>query len=203
MPKRSLLQHNTGPKNKVSVLVLVSTLFAANLAAAPSSAPRKSPEFLISEPSGNTILLSSLRGKVVAVEFLFLQSNHCTRVAKKLNKLNTELGARGFQALGVVFDPPNVPDSRGELIAPAVNFFHLTHPVGYSHKSDVDRFLDRKPQEILNIPQIVIIDRDGMIRAVSGGAGADPRLEDEASLRGFVEGLLRERIGTVSAGKKY
>lgn len=138
----------------------------------------------------------------MAVEFLFLQSNHCTRVAKTLNKLNTELGARGFQALGMVFDLPNVPDSRGELIAPDVNFLHLTYPVGYSHKSDVDRFLDRKSQEILNMPQIVVIDRDRMIRAVSGGAGGDPRLEDEASFRAFVEELLNERMGTVSAGKK-
>src|SRR5262249_28799766 len=96
------------------------------------------------------------------------------------------------QALGVVFDPPNSHDSHGELIAPAVDFFHLTYPVGYSHKTDVDRFLDRKPQEVLNIPQIVIIDRKGMIRAVSGGAGGDPRLEDEASLRTAIERLLDE-----------
>jgi hypothetical protein len=73
-------------------------------------------------------------------------------MTRMLNKLNTEMGPRGFQAVGVVFDPPNTPDSHGELIFPAVNFFHLSYPVGYSHKVDVDRYLDRKPQEILNIP---------------------------------------------------
>ena len=202
MPKRSQVRRNASPKNKLSVLVLISALFTANLAATPSSAPRKSSEFVISEPSGNTILLSSLRGKVVAIEFLFRQSNHCTRVAKMLNKLNAEMGARGFQALGVVFDPPNVPDSHGELITPAVTFFHLTYPIGYSHKTDVDSFLDRKPQEILNIPQIVIIDRNGMIRAVSGGAGGDSRLEDEASLRALIEELLNQHTATAKGTKK-
>lgn len=195
MPKPDLLQRNPSPM-KLRVLLLVSALFATNLAAAPPSVPRKSPEFLISEPSGNAVLLSSLRGKVVAIEFLFLQSNHCTRVAKMLNELNQEMGARGFQALGVVFDPPNVPESHGELIRPAVNFFHLTYPVGYAHKADVDTFLDRKPQEILNIPQIVIIDRDGMIRAVSGGTGGDPHLEDEASLHALIEELLNQKGAT-------
>jgi len=189
-------------RKQLTVLIIVSALFATSLAAAPSSVPRKSPEFLISEPSGNAILLSSLRGKVVVIEFFFLQSNHCTRVAKMLSDLNQEMGARGFQALGVVFDPPNVPDSHGELIRPAADFLHLTYPVGFSRKAELDSFLDRKPREILNIPQLVVVDREGMIRAVTGGAGGDPRLEDESSLRALVEELLNQRSATAKAPKK-
>jgi peroxiredoxin len=202
MPKPGLLQRYAPSRKELTVLVLLATLFASNLAAAPTSVPRKSPEFTISQPSGKSILLSSLRGKVVAIEFFFLQSNHCTRVAKMLNKLNAEMGARGFQALGVVFDPPNVPDSKGELVGPSVDFFHLTYPVGYSHKGEVDSFLDRKPREVLNIPQVVIIDRNGMIRAVSGGAGGDPRLEDEASLRALIEELLKQDSEEPKAPRK-
>jgi len=201
MSKRGFLQRSVIAK-KLTVLMMVSALFATSLVAAPSSVPRKSPEFLISEPSGNAILLSSLRGKVVVMEFFFLQSNHCTRVAKMLSELNQEMGARGFQALGVVFDPPNVPDSHGELIRPTVNLLHLTYPVGYSRKADVDSFLDRKPREVLNIPQIVIIDRDGMIRAVSGGTAGDARLEDETSLRALVEELLNQGTATARGAKK-
>ena len=201
MLKPGLPDRNATPKNKL-MLVLVSALVAANLTATPSSVPRKSPQFLVSEPFGNTVLLSSLRGKVVVMEFFFLQSNHCTRVAKMLSELNQEMGARGFQALGVVFDPPNVPDSHGELIRPTVNLLHLTYPVGYSRKADVDSFLDRKPREVLNIPQIVIIDRDGMIRAVSGGTAGDARLEDETSLRALVEELLNQGTATARGAKK-
>jgi hypothetical protein len=48
----------------------------------------------------------------------------------------------------------------------------------------------------------VIIDRKGLIRAVSGGAGGDPRLEDEASLRALIERLLSERTEAVSRPTK-
>jgi len=176
----------------VARIALALSLAVMAIAATPSFEPRRSPEFKISEPSGNNILLSTLRGKVVVMEFFFLQSNHCTRVAKMLSKLNVELGPRGFQALGVVFDPPNGPESHGQLVAPAVEFFKLTYPVGYSSRADIDRYLDRKPREVLSIPQVVVIDRTGTIRAASGAPGGDPRLEDEASLREFVRGLLNE-----------
>ena len=60
----------------------------------------------------------------------------------------------------------------------------------------------RQPREILNIPQIVVIDRDGMIRALSGGSGGDPRLEDETSLRALVEELLNHRVANAKDTKK-
>jgi hypothetical protein len=56
----------------------------------------------------------------------------------------------------------------------------------------VDSFLDRARTEVLSIPQIVVIDRKGTIRAASGGRGADPRLEDEGALRTLIESLLVE-----------
>ena len=177
---------------KITVPLMILLLGLCAVAATPSFVPHRSPEFRISEPSGKSTALSTLRGKVVVMEFLFLQSNHCTRVAKMLNKLNLELGPRGFQALGVVFDPPHAPESHGQLVAPAVTFFKLTYPVGFSSKADVDSYLGRQGREVLNIPQIVVIDRAGMIRAASGPAGGDPRLEDEDSLRQLVGGLLKE-----------
>lgn len=202
MPKPGPLRRYTLLKRVLTVLILASALFASTLAAAPSSVARTPPEFTISEPSGKSIALSSFRGKVVAIEFFFLQSNNCTRVAKMLNKLNDDMGTRGFQALGVVFDPPNAPASHGELVGPAINFFHLTYPVGYSRKAEVDSFLGRKPREILNIPQVVVIDRNGVIRAVSGGPGGDPRLENEVSLRALIESLLNQAGGDSKGAKK-
>lgn len=171
-------------------------LAAVLLAAAPSTAMLPPLGFVIKEPSGKTLLLSSLKGKVVVLEFFFVQSNHCLRVAKMLNELNNEMSSRGFQAVGIVFDPPNIPDSDGRLVAPMVDYFKLTYPVGFATKQEVDTYLMRSGNQILNIPQIVVIDRAGNIRARSGTAGGDPTLEDENSLRTLVDGLLKE--GTVS-----
>jgi len=179
----------------LSYLIMVFTLAVLAGAAPPPGVSRKSPELNIAEPSGKTTLLSSLRGKVVIIEFLFIQSDHCIRVARTLNNLNSELGARGFQPVGIVFDPPNGGGASGRLIPALVSSLKLTYPVGYATKSEVDRYLGRTGKEILNIPQVIVIDRVGMIRAASGGAGGNPGLENADSLRVMIGGLLKEEAG--------
>lgn len=181
------------PKSIALILILLLARPASSFS--PAVTPYKSPELVISNPSdatGKTTLLSSLKGKVVVVEFFFIQSNHCLRVAQVLNKLNQELGARGFQALGVVFDPPDVKEpTQGVLVQPAVQYFKLGYPVGYASKSAVDTFLGRPANETLSIPQVVVIDRAGFIRAMSGEK-TDPEMEGESSLRALIDRLLKE-----------
>lgn len=46
-------------------------------------------------------------------------------------------------------------------------------------------------KETLNIPQIVVIDKAGVIRAQNGGQ-YDPNLENENSLRSLLLGLLQK-----------
>jgi hypothetical protein len=178
-----------------SIIVLLA-LAAFPYAAPRGAVPRTSPEFTISLPSGKATLLSSFRGKVVVIEFLFIKSQHCLRVAQTLNKLRGELGPRGFQPVGIIFDPPNSgpfdPNTGGQLVTSMVDYYKLTYPVGYAAKADVDSYLGRSGTEVLNIPQVVVIDRAGIIRAASGRRGGDPKLEDENSLRTLIDGLLKE-----------
>lgn len=180
---------------KFIALILILLLVRPASSFSPAVTPYKSPELVISnpaDPTGSTTLLSSLKGKVVVVEFMFIQSNHCVRVAKVLNQLNQELGPRGFQALGVAFDPPSVKEpSLGVMIQPAIQYFKLTYPIGYASKSAVDTYLDRPAKETLSIPQVVVIDRAGFIRAMSG-PHTDPDLEQESSLRTLIDRLLKE-----------
>ncbi len=180
-------------KRNAKCILLALVLTTSTLAQPSVSVPRKSPDFTINEPSGKTEQLASLRGKVVVLEFFFIRSEHCLLVAQTLNKLHAELGPRGFEPVGIVFDPPNAVTTSGQLLTAMVDYFKLTYPVGYSSKTDVDSYLGRTGNEILNIPQIVVIDRAGMIRATSGGAGGDPKLEDENSLRTLIDSLLNER----------
>jgi peroxiredoxin len=175
-------------KSIVAGLVLV--MLAA--AAAAAQLPRPSPEFALTPPGGNTLLLSSLKGKVVVMEFLFIRSEHCLRVARMLNNLEHELAPLGFQSVGVAFDPPNNASAGAQSVTAMVSYFKLSYPVAYASKDSVDSFLDRARTEVLTIPQIVVIDRKGTIRAASGGRGADPRLEDEGALRTLIESLLVE-----------
>jgi peroxiredoxin len=162
--------------------------------------PRTSPEFTIYGPSGKQTLLSSFKGKVVMLEFLFIRSPKCLELAQTMNKLSSELGQRGFQPVAIAFPAPG-SNADGPSVAYIVDYFKLTYPVGYATKASVDSYLDRTGSEILNIPQVVIIDRSGMIRATSGGRGGDPGLENENSLRSMIVGLLKENA-PVGSNKK-
>ncbi len=181
---------------KISSFFLLIVLVTSVFALPTVTVLRKSPEFAIADSSGRTTQLSSFKGKVVVMEFLFAKSQHCMRVAAMLNKLNTELGPRGFQAVGIVFDPPNTAEKGAQLLPAVVDYLKLTYPLGYASKNDVDNYLGRNGNEVLNIPQVVVIDRAGMIRATSGGRGGDPALEDENSLRTMINGLLNEGAST-------
>jgi len=185
---------------KFIAATLVFLLVISTLAVPAGPVPRKAPELSFFDPSGKAILLSSFKGKVVAVEFFFVRSMHCVRVAQTLNKLNDELGPRGFQAVAVAFSAPH-----SEADAATVDIFvqssRLAFPVGYADKEDVDRFLSRGQGDILNIPQVIIIDRAGMIRAQSGNRPGDPALEDIDALRARLDALLKQKAPTTSPAK--
>jgi len=181
--------------------IVVLLVLATGAVASPSAEIlRRSPEFAINEPSGKTTLLSSFKGKVVVIEFLFLKSAHCLRVAQTMNKLQKELGPRGFQPIAIAFPAPG-SDADGPSVANVVNYLRLTYPVGYTNHDNVDMYLGRGKNDVLNIPQVVIIDRAGMIRAQSGGRPGDPKLENEDSLRTLLGSLLSEKLPPVGPGK--
>jgi peroxiredoxin len=158
---------------------------AASLSAV-SPVPRKSPEFTILSPSGKRTLLSSLKGKVILLEFLWTNCPHCQRTSRTIAKLHQQLGPRGFQPLGVAIG--NTVTDR--MLTDFVTQVGATFPLGYSTSAAVDSYLGRLPAERLMLPQIVVIDRDGVIRAQSAAMG-DLKLEDESYLRALLENLLR------------
>jgi peroxiredoxin len=175
---------------KTAALILLVFVMAAS--AAPSApVPRQSPDFTINEPSGKQVQLSSFKGKVVMIEFFFLRSQSCLDLAQTMNKLKAEFGGRGFQPIAVAFPAPQ-SDANAALVGYVAENFKLTYPVGYTSKEDVDKYLSRGEKEMLRIPQVVIIDRAGMIRAQTGGRDGNLNLEKEDYLRTTLDGLLKE-----------
>jgi peroxiredoxin len=184
---------------KTTSLMILLIVTTVPLALPAPSLPRKSPDFSINEPGGKTTMLSAFKGRVVVIEFLFLGSQHCMRVALTMNKLYSELGARGLQPVGIAFGP-NADAANTYLVSQS---FKLKFPFGYTNDKDVDTYLGRTGAEVLNIPQIVVIDRAGMIRAQSGGRPGDPKLENEDSLRSLLDTLLKENPSTDGAVKSH
>lgn len=170
------------------LLLSMSPAFAAQV-------PRKAPEFVIYMPDGSHKLLSSYRGKVVALEFLFTTCPHCQDTAALMNQLVKEYGAKGFQPLGVAFNPMSKM-----LVPDFVRDFRVTYPIGFSERDPVSSFLQLNPNESLHVPQLVFIDRKGMIRQQSLPRG-DGQTATEANMRRMIEALLAEPAGAAAKPK--
>ena len=168
------------------ISVIASLALAASSLLAQVPAPRKSPEFSISKSSGEQVLLSSFKSKVVVMEFMFIGSSHCLELAEMLNKLQADLGPRGFQAIAVAFGQ----HADQAMVGHIEERLHLSYPLAYATPADVDAYLGRQGAEKLKIPQMIVIDRKGMIRSSTGTA--NPTLENETLLRVVLEPLLKE-----------
>ena len=171
-------------------LISLGVLLALGVfpASATTPVPRKSPDLIIVEPSGKQTRLSSLKGKVVMIEFLVTNCPHCLRVAQTISKLQWEMGARGLQSFGIAFDS----GVNAQLVTKFTQQLAITYPVGYVSSEKVDSYLGRSGPERFRVPQIVVIDRKGVIRAQSRSTG-EKNLEDENYLRNLIDSLLKER----------
>ncbi|PYU02713.1 MAG: hypothetical protein DMG33_18300 [Acidobacteria bacterium] len=169
----------------IPLAVFLALAISPLVATAP--VPRKSPEFTIVEPSGKQASLSNFQGKVVVMEFLLINCPHCMRVAQMIAKLHKELGPRGLQPVGIAFDN----DISGNKVTAYAQRLGITYPIGYSSSVAVDGYLGRDAKERLQVPQIVVIDRKGVIRAQSRPV-RELNLEDENYLRNLIDTLLKE-----------
>ena len=175
---------------RIATLALFIALGVAIHAQAP--VPRPSKEFTVVTPQGQQILLSSLKGKVCVVQFLYTWCPHCQAFSKVLTQLNAEYGPRGFQALGVAFDDQD-PKDPVPLKDKVVTYTQQNagFPVGVSSRTPVLSYLGISELERIGVPEIVVIDRKGVIREQSPAQGGGP-LGDPAHLKPLIESLLAE-----------
>lgn len=174
--------------------VAVSAMLLLPVAA--MDVPRPAPEFVIHMPNGGQTLLSQYRGKVVCIEFLFTTCPHCQTASQLMSRLQTQYGPKGFQALGVAFN-----DMANMLVPDFVRDFKVNYPVGYSPREPINGFLQNPPDNALHVPQIVFIDKKGVIRQQSLPRG-DSTTATEANMRKMIETLLAEPGPTSAAPKK-
>jgi len=165
-----------------AVTILASTLPA--FAADPL--PRKSPEFTITEAPGKESLLSTYRGKVVVLAFIFTTCPHCQVFSSAVERIYKDLGPRGFQPIDIAWN-----QNAQSLTSGFVKQLNLSFPVGYSEYDPVMSFMGFSVMDRPVVPLVVVIDKKGMIRAQSPPQG-DPNLQDETKLRGLIEALLKE-----------
>jgi peroxiredoxin len=152
--------------------------------------PRPAPDFLVRYADGNQMPLSSLKGKVVALTFVYTTCIHCQHASQVFAKLYNEYGSRGFQPVGVAFN-----DMANLFVDDFVKNNGVTYRVGFSPAGPVLEFLAISPIERYVVPQIVWIDRKGMIRSQTTPLG-DEKMLTEAYWREMIETLLKEPAET-------
>jgi peroxiredoxin len=184
-------------------IAVVAAFFALGLSAQTTQGPqilRKAREFSLVEPSGKTTLLSSMRGKVMVIQFLDTTCPHCQAYSMFLSKLVTELGPRGFQPWGVAFNEADAKMAAAYKQTYAPNF-----PVGYTARNTVISFL-AIPDQPLGVPQLVVIDRKGQVRAQTAPNDRDQpsEIRKESAMRSLLDTLLKETAApaTSAAAKK-
>ena len=148
---------------------------------------RKSPEFVIKFVDGHQMLLSSLKGKVVALLMVHTTCPHCQHTSQVFTQLYNEYGARGFQPVDAAFNT-----MANLYVADFVKNFNVGYPVGYSTPEEVMAYLNFNIMERYTVPQIVWIDRKGNIRSQTPPAGDDPKFYTENYWRSMIETLLKE-----------
>src|SRR5258708_6324759 len=108
-------------------------------------------------------------------------------VAQTINKLHGEMADRGCRPIGIVFDD----GVTEQVVHDLAQLLKLKYPVGYTTSDQVDRYLGRAGLIRFQVPQVVVIDRAGVIRAESRPSG-EANLTDENYLRHLFRELLDE-----------
>lgn len=168
----------------------------AVLPAAAQQVPRPAPEIEFTSHTGQQIKLSSLKGKVVAVEVLLTTCPGCQRSAGALSRLQKELGPKGFQVLGLAID-----QNAGARLPEFTQRYATSFPVGVYPQEKAFGFLQHSIMSRVLMPQVAFVDRNGQIREQHGGDAAFFK-EEEKNMRAVIVKLLAERGGATKAAPK-
>jgi len=157
-------------------------LFSSVLLAAGPEIPRKATEFAIQTGQDKYIWLNQYLGKTVVLAFILTDCSHCQFTTGLLVGIQKDYADRGV----------NVVESAIELMSALhipnfVTKFRTTFPVGYNELTYAAKFLGYPENDPMLMPQIVFIDRNGIIQAQF--AGDDSRL-----LSGVQDKTLRDAL---------
>jgi thiol-disulfide isomerase/thioredoxin len=126
------------------------------------------PPWVGVEPVGSApASLSSLRGKVVLLDFWATWCGPCRLLAPKLSALQARYGAQGLRVVGITTDDAE----KAALFAQRVT---MRYPVEVDPKGDTSRIYD-----VSALPTLFILDKRGVVRDVSIGydEGRDAQIE--------------------------
>ena len=154
----------------------LTTLVASLAWAATVSGP--APSFALKSNSGQQVALSSLKGKVVMVNFWATWCVPCRQEMPHLQALYQKYNGLGFELLAVNVEKNNAEGARKWLEETPVTF-----PVLFDPENQVTKLY-----KVQTMPSTVLIGRDGTMRFIH--QGYKPGYENDYQTE--VRALLRE-----------
>ncbi len=187
----------------LAVLLLFSSL-TQTLGAEDTGLPRPASDLAFMIPGAGPKTLSQYKGKVVALEFILTTCVHCQAASKVMSRLQSELGSRGFQALDLainVLEERHNTEAADALVQKFKNDYQVGFPVGYVSHDEMPGFMGFSIMSRTVVPQLVLLDRQGIIRYQTPPSG-DATSMEESTIRQRVLELLALPAPTISSKSK-
>jgi len=143
---------------------------AAGRDACPANAKNANLNFTLKDINGKDVKLSSLKGKVILLDFWATWCEPCKVEIPWFAEFQTKYGARGFQAVGISVD------DTVEKLKPYVAKYKMNYPVlvGLNH-DDVQNAYG----PLWGIPVTTLISRDGKLCVKHSGLSSKQNFEKE------------------------
>ncbi len=140
------------------------------------------PAFKTTTLQGKPLSLSSLRGKVVLLDYWATWCGPCRMATPTLQSLHKQFGSRGLRVVGMSVDDP----STVAQVKPFVKAFGVTYTVSASPLANGHA---AQAYKVEGIPSQYLIDKKGIVRWSQSGFSPTEGPE----LAGRIRKLLAER----------
>ncbi len=129
--------------------------YPPNYIPAAQQSTAKAPDFTLPTSDGKMLKLSSLKGKVIILDFWATWCPPCRKGIPDLIELKKKYGKKGFEIIGISVDR----ETKNEVV-PFIKEYGINYPVVYADNNIITSY-----GGIRAIPTSFIIDKQGKIVA--------------------------------------
>lgn len=142
-------------------------------------------EFALEDLDGKEHVLADYKGKVVIVDIWGTWCGPCRQEIPSFVKLQSELGDKGFQMLGLNYEQGENPEADAKVVKASIEEFGINYPCILGDEETQNQVPDFR-----GFPTTLFIDRTGKVRMMAVGA------HEYEFLKGVVTELLAEEAPT-------
>jgi peroxiredoxin len=158
--------------------ICTACLSAAQSFASPQPARKHAPDFKLTDASGQPVSLSSLRGKVVLLNFWATWCPPCKMEIPWLVEFQQTYRDRGFAVVGISMD-----EDGWAAVKPFMERMKINYPMTIGNDNIASLY-----GGIESLPTTLVIDRSGRIASTHTG------LVSKSDYRAAIEGTLNNSV---------